>query len=393
LLKTIETYIIRGKKTMKKTILIITICLLLVASWSLLFVFNRKSKTVSIHEVEYQNLKNTVELTGRVVSQNIHTISSKSGGEVKAVFFRQGDRINNENTIISLNNETLKNELEKAKLELRTIKNAVPDSIIPASSNGNNSGIISFEQGLFITLAQTTGIGLNALNNVFLKEQPIDTIETLANVSNYNPPTNQMEILELSVNALEKSIADLSIKSPISGEIISINCTQGQYLSPYFPAIVVADTNDLIIEAMAFENDVNRLDVNTIANILTNDSTQQGYISTIGNLTSANAENQIADVIARIEIIPEKPLDLKLGATTDLEIVLDSRQNVVAVPVDAIVEKTYIFVVKNNIANRKKITTGFTDGYFIEVLSGISHGDKIIVSPDDIEDKDKVKVQ
>ena len=91
--------------------------------------------------------------------------------------------------------------------------------------------------------------------------------------------------------------------------------------------------------------------------------------------------------------MPQSQTNLKLGATADIEIILDRRDHVLSVPVDAIVSDNYIFVIDDDVARQIKIITGFTDGYYTEIQSGVDENAIIILSPEEISDGDKVMVE
>jgi len=77
----------------------------------------------------------------------------------------------------------------------------------------------------------------------------------------------------------------------------------------------------------------------------------------------------------------------------DIEVVLDGRENVLAIPVDCISEDGNVFTLTDDVVSEKEIITGFTDGYYIEVISGLFEGEEIILCPEGIEEGDKVEVE
>jgi len=85
--------------------------------------------------------------------------------------------------------------------------------------------------------------------------------------------------------------------------------------------------------------------------------------------------------------------NLKLGSSADIEIVFDSRENVLSIPVDAVFGNQFVYTVLDNMAKKARITTGFTDGYYIEVSSGLDLDDVVVLSPIDLTDGDKVKCE
>ena len=75
---------------------------------------------------------------------------------------------------------------------------------------------------------------------------------------------------------------------------------------------------------------------------------------------------------------------LRPGMTAELEILVLQRDNVLQIPVQAVVSlstKHFVYVVQNGTAERREIEAGQTNDKMIEVLGGISEGEAVIMNP------------
>ena len=81
-----------------------------------------------------------------------------------------------------------------------------------------------------------------------------------------------------------------------------------------------------------------------------------------------------------------------MNETFNIRIFLEKKENVLTVPISAVVkkkeksgEKTFIYVInKENLVIKKEIQIGVTNGEVIEIYgSGINEGQEIIVNPND----------
>ena len=74
----------------------------------------------------------------------------------------------------------------------------------------------------------------------------------------------------------------------------------------------------------------------------------------------------------------------------------DRIENTYAVKTEAVKEKDnikYVFVVNGDTATEKEVATGLDTGSYIEIISGLTEGDKVIVKGQDyITDGSKIKV-
>ncbi|HEY3416314.1 MAG TPA: hypothetical protein VGM23_05460, partial [Armatimonadota bacterium] len=84
-----------------------------------------------------------------------------------------------------------------------------------------------------------------------------------------------------------------------------------------------------------------------------------------------------------VRIVVPRGKDLFSGMFTRGQIVVARHKLVTAVPKDAIVEKGgehVVFVSENNVARRRVVTPGATDGTYIQILSGIAPGEKVVIA-------------
>ena len=85
----------------------------------------------------------------------------------------------------------------------------------------------------------------------------------------------------------------------------------------------------------------------------------------------------------------------RLGSDVDVQITVDKKENVLRVPDLAVFEKgrkNCVYVVKDGKAVLREIKTGLEGEDYMEVVSGLSVGDKVILSPgDNISDGVRIK--
>ena len=64
---------------------------------------------------------------------------------------------------------------------------------------------------------------------------------------------------------------------------------------------------------------------------------------------------------------------------------VDSKENALSVPIESVVNekgnKKYIFVFKDNVLEKREVTLGVESEDDIEVLSGISEGEEVVLNP------------
>jgi len=96
-----------------------------------------------------------------------------------------------------------------------------------------------------------------------------------------------------------------------------------------------------------------------------------------------------------VEVMNENQI-LRPGMFVNVHLVIDTHKNAVLVPKTAVVyenEYVNVFVVRDSVAHKIRLDTGFEDSMKIEALSEIREGDKVIVvGQAGMKDKTKVRI-
>ncbi|MFA5676251.1 MAG: HlyD family efflux transporter periplasmic adaptor subunit, partial [Christensenellales bacterium] len=260
------------------------------------------------------------------------------------------------------------------------------------------------EAKLALALSQTTGYDYESFNEAFgskAAEQVQATAASLAEdlsglgintVSGGDITEEQIELAEIAVRRLENLVSKMSIKSEIEGTVIAVNINKGEVLSPGLPAMVIADTNKTVITGYVYEKDVGSLEAGMDVSIITGNTKYKGSIKRIGVAAmDIGGSSSAFDMMTKIEIEPDRSFKKMLGAAVDLKVVLSGKKDILAVPLDCLTSDGCVFVLgEDDIAYRRAIVTGFEDAFYVEVLGGLAAGDRIVASPKNVQEGQKL---
>jgi HlyD family secretion protein len=81
---------------------------------------------------------------------------------------------------------------------------------------------------------------------------------------------------------------------------------------------------------------------------------------------------------------PTREANLLVGYSADVEVVIDSRKNVVRIPTESVMEGGYVYVFHSddNHIERRKIETGLSNWRYTQVLSGLKDGEMVVTTVD-----------
>ncbi|MDD5623024.1 MAG: HlyD family efflux transporter periplasmic adaptor subunit [Actinomycetota bacterium] len=202
---------------------------------------------------------------------------------------------------------------------------------------------------------------------------------------NISQAESQLELSRINLDLVNLDVDNSTIYAPYDGVVLSSTYREGEYAGPGVPAISVI-SSAFIIKAEVNETDIVNLEVGQDAlvrldayyeNVFGGKITEISPVSTnIGGVVSfgLTVKPDAADIPT-----------LLYGLSASLDIVTSSAKDVLYVPVQSVFEedgKSYVNVPGENKSIKKvEVTTGIYNFDFIEIKSGLSEGDAILISP------------
>ncbi len=183
------------------------------------------------------------------------------------------------------------------------------------------------------------------------------------------------------------------ITAPIDGVVTRLDVEEGEMVvigvqnQPGTILMTVSDLSAVNAEVKVAEADVLRLALDNTATVSLEAAGGRKFPGKVVEI-GASALPQVGTQAAAREFKVKVRLGgdisaLRPGLTCDAEILVAERANVLAVPLQAVVQRgndTGVFVVENGVATFRKLTTGIIGGLQIEV-DGVAEGTSIVSGP------------
>jgi RND family efflux transporter MFP subunit len=186
---------------------------------------------------------------------------------------------------------------------------------------------------------------------------------------------------QAAVANAELQLANTATRSPIDGVISERLTEPGQQAGPTGPVARVVALDTVYFEAQLPETDLTSVRQGQLVTIRVDAYPGKTFTGKVGRLYPTG-DSASRTVIARIEI-PNSTRALKPGLYARGEIVAEQRQGVV-VPVDALVttgNDHFVFVAEDGArAVQRKVTVGIQTPNTVEIRSGISEGESVIIA-------------
>ncbi len=180
----------------------------------------------------------------------------------------------------------------------------------------------------------------------------------------------------------------------IDGEIISQNVEPGQMVSTPDTIFVMSDR--LVLSAQVDETDISKIFINQKVEITLDAYPQEMFQGRVHQIAfDARIANNVT--VYDVEIIPEKtPSFMRSGMTANITFASEERLNILQIPVEAVKRsegKSSVLISpkapnEEGAPGRKpskepqsvEVTLGLSDGKSVEVLSGVSEDETVLIS-------------
>jgi len=412
----------------KKTLLIIGVIAVVVI---VLLVAGKKAgwfgDSANVREVEFTKIEliqivEKVSATGKIQPEIEVKLSSEVSGEIIELPVVEGQMVEKGDLLVRINPDIYQSSLLRSRAGLQNVKANYAQaeaSLREAKSNYVRNKTL-FEKGV-ISKSEWDGI-----------VAAYEVAEASKNAAYYGMKSAAATVTEATDN-----LARTTIYSPMRGTISKLDVELGERVvgtqqMAGTEILRVANLSNMEVEVDVNENDIVKVsdgdstivEVDAYLNREFNGVVTQISNSAITGLTA----DQVTNFKVKVRILessysdlregkPENYSPFRPGMTATVDIITRKKNNVVGIPISAIVIKAdttstpsasktpvisdkkfeAVFVKDGSKAKLRVITTGIQDNQNIEVLSGLKVGETVITGPYNtvtktLKDGDEVKL-
>jgi RND family efflux transporter MFP subunit len=191
----------------------------------------------------------------------------------------------------------------------------------------------------------------------------------------------QLTSAEISLDKAQYNVQKATLKSPIDGVVSQLNYKAGDIITSdnAEPMAIILNTKTLYIEVNIEEADINKLKVGqkAYATFDAIDGVQIDGEITFISLTSESDNNGIVTYLVRVVFENTGEDQIREGMTAAVKFIISEAKDVLIAPVAAVRNVSGKPSVRLASGEWAAVTTGYTNGTEVEVISGVKEGDKI----------------
>jgi HlyD family secretion protein len=207
---------------------------------------------------------------------------------------------------------------------------------------------------------------------------------------------------QASVAVARATLDKTAMIAPFNGVVLDVTAEVGEWISPSPPGVFIPPVVDLIdphslyVSAPLDEADVAKVRVGLPVRITMDAFRGQSFPGTISYVSSYVETAQEQNRTLTVEAVFDQkdlPPNLLPGLSADIEVILGAKDGVLRIPTYALLEGDRVLLVKGDHLESVKVKTGLHNWEFTEVTSGLSAGDRVVVSLDRPEVKAGARVR
>ncbi len=179
---------------------------------------------------------------------------------------------------------------------------------------------------------------------------------------------------EQALDALD----NVEVTAPIAGTVTAVDIQVGEMASNMKTAVTIMDLENVVVKIDVPENIVNKIYEGQMVNL----TVESAGIDSKAEILSVSASINSMNHLYPVKVNAENNGSVKSGMFAQVVVNTDLKEGVLSVPGDAVLEKegdSIVYVESQGIVSAKVVETGLDTGDRVEILSGISAGDSIVV--------------
>jgi HlyD family secretion protein len=304
-------------------------------------------------------------------------MSPAMGGQIANLPVKEGDAVETGQILLELWNDDLRAEVEFANRDAAAARSRAKEACVIADVARREADRLSKlrAQGLASEEAAEKAVG-----------------DANARAAACAAGGAAARVSESRVDVVLANMERTRLRAPFPGVIAEINGELGEFVTPSPVGIPTPPTVDLIdntclyISAPIDEVDAPRVKTGLPARISLDAFPNRRFAGHVRRVAPyvLDMEKQARTVEVEAEIDDPDKGSLLPGYSADVEVLLDSREDVVRVPSSVVIDGSKVFVLDEaaGILREQTIEAGLANWEFTEVISGLSAGDLVVSSID-----------
>jgi HlyD family secretion protein len=348
-------------------------------------VFGTDAKEVNVSTLAQRVISPSILASGFLAHEEEVMLSSEVIGKVSELFIEEGDVVSEGQLLLQVDDVNFIASLEQSEAAVRI-----------------NSIDIDRQEVRIANLLRQVERAKSLHEREMIGDDEFDNIDNQLALARIDLLSSRERLSqsEAQLDQVSDQLSKTKIVSPIEGVITSLDIKVGETAIasstniPGSSLMTIANPASIYTEVLVDEADVANIDIGQRAEIVAIAYPEQpmiGEVRYIANTAKIATGRQGLSFTVKIEIIDAGDVVLRPGMSSRAEIFTRQDQEVVAVPIQAVLfeedrsklrSEYFVFVNDNGVARKTRIEVGLSDDEYQELITDIDDDIQIVVGPD-----------
>jgi HlyD family secretion protein len=380
---------------MKKTLIVVgALALLAVIVWASLRDVGPRGIEVEMQAAARRTVSSRVKATGEITPEKKVEISAKVVGEIINLPVVEGQQVEAGQLLVEIERDLYEAARDQARAALRQAEVSVQRQRVHLED----------AERKLRRAAELRAEGLVSQEVLDSAQLAVDTVQVELQASRH-----AVDQFASALKRTEDDLARTTIRSPMDGILIQLDVEQGETVVPgstNLPGSVmmtVADMSRLLAEVEVSEVDVVDVELGQRAEVKVDALGSDPERGRVVEIATSGRKNPVQGTIRfAVKIAIDDPdASLRPAMTAKVDIVTATREDALAVPIQAVVTrkldedgnevrgeaaKAYedadvVYLVDAGKARARPVETGIADDLYVEIMGGLDDGSEVVIGP------------
>jgi HlyD family secretion protein len=325
-------------------------------------------RTVEVSRGDVEEIVTSLQ-AGEVKANLQAALRSVVMGRVTKLHVERGSTVKEGDLLVELESASLRARLRLARANLAAGSSALRSAILRSEAAQRS-------------LSRSKKLSAKGV----LSAQALDRVQAECDVARETVATAEANVAQLkaaqdlALDALDETF----IRAPFSGQIVSVHVERGESLVVGAPVLDIVNDDSITVVASVDEADAGRLREGMPVRVDCDAYPGRHFMGKLSYIAPVVLKDIRQNRHLEVEVsLPDNKSELKVGMSTDIEIIVKKAADVLYVPTSAVMRKDQIeqvYVVQNGRAKLRDIKTGMNNWERTQVEEGLTEGERVIVS-------------
>lgn len=324
---------------------------------------SESATTVNVATAAHRDIYGSTRYNGRLKASSEAEVLPKINERIISIYVKEGQEVRAGQTLMTLDSSSLQASIKKAEAQVASTK----------ATQVNNQIKLEAARKKYERTKKLYDAGAAPLSDMENVRDEYDSLQSGAVEA-------AMAEAQAALLTIQDQVGYCNVTAPVSGIVGRIDVAVGDYVMASTSMAVISDPRQMQIEIMVGESDLSKMKLNNQVDVYVKSVSKDAFTGKVTSIASVlNANSNLYPITITIDNATGK---IKSGMYAEVCIDTSSVQKALCVPLSAIIPSDGVNIVytvnDKKQAKRAEVKTGINDETYVQILSGLKAGDKVV---------------